>query len=189
MIDLTFRLAAPVANRGADTTLACTRFPLDALIREHQPWCTIRPAYLPETWRRRYAPDKTVAAEYARWLSSSDSPIRPKMTVCSPGSSPVRTAWTPISLRVLSHLPLAAVHEVRDPCRLGRDLGQPQGRPAGRVFLAMMPLDDLDVGRRPSARAASPTSFISRFTARLMFGETSTGIAAAASPAQCVARG
>ena len=62
------------------------------------------------------------------------------------------------------------------------ELGQAKGRAAGSIFLgAMMPFDDRDVGGlRPSARAASPTSLISRLTARLMLGAIRIGILVAA---------
>src|SRR5208337_457768 len=53
----------------------------------------------------------------------------------------------------LSNLTLAAVHESRDAGRLGRDLGQPQRRAAGCIFLQpMMPFHDLDIRRLPQGR-------------------------------------
>ena len=64
---------------------------------------------------------------------------------------------------------------------LAGELGQAQGRAAGRVFLGLvMPFDDGDVGGSPSERAASPTSFMSRLTARLMLGAIRIGISVAA---------
>ena len=87
-------------------------------------------------------------------------------------------AFAAVAMRGLAH-------------RAGDDLAELQGRAAGRIFLeAVVPLDDFHVGAAddPSAPGRRPRpSFIARLTARLMLGDQSSGISAAASRSLLVA--
>src|SRR5271157_6224879 len=143
MIDLTFRLAGPIQIgplappvRAIDSS--------SALLTQNIGH-SVQSGWLP---RQKHGgvdgtADKTVAvegtmAELERFShQAEDDSVLSGLIAGSHGVEP------DFITRALSHLTLAAVHESRDACRLGRDLGQPQGRAAGCVFLQpMMPLHD-----------------------------------------------
>src|SRR3970040_1123096 len=98
----------------------------------------------------RRAPRTKVSRLWERCVSSRRSPRLPKLTVCSPTTSPERIEWMPISCCVRSpgrawrpvhaHLGQVAAE------RLGHDLRHAGGRAAGGVLLeAVVDLGDLDV--------------------------------------------
>ena len=86
---------------------------------------------------------------------------------CSPGLSPVRRAWTPISPRGRSPIkPCRPWIILSDPIALAAISASRRRRAAGSVLLeAVVPLDDLDIGRvaqSPSRLAHQPHQQVDR---------------------------
>ena len=130
----------------------------------------------------RSAPAAKVSRLVARWTSSTRSPASAKRTVCSPTTSPPRTACRPISfLRALADQALPAVagspRRIAEPAHIGQDFCEPASGAAGRVLLEpVMHLDDFEVeAGAEDLRAACRVSQKSALTPTLKFGARMTG--------------
>ena len=126
---------------------------------EHRPCCTGPGAYRPGTWRHRSrpgrirrdsGPDVTELERFAHQAEDHRVLAR-DCRRCEPRGRRSRSAG--------ARRPAHRGHERTGsiPASPGRRFPPAEGRAAGRILLQpVMPLDDLDVGRMPRARAASP---------------------------------
>src|SRR3989304_4092597 len=131
------------------------------------------------------APRANVSRLWARWVVSNLSPIPPNTRVCSPTTSPARTANTPISFRVRSptipRRPYTPASFMSRPSAPATASASFTAVPEGESFLNRWWVSTISTSESSrSTRATSAATRNIRFPHTLMLGERTHAIVSAA---------